>query len=434
MPNPTSLDAIDWTRLVAPGSAVVCSQMTAEPNALMRSLAAANPHDGDFSVFLGVPFAKTAASFAPATRLTTFGAIGGAGALAAKRPVRMLSTAYGAIGRLFSEGRERADVLLVGLARDSQGRLVLGASHGYVLDAARRCETVVAEVNAQAPAVRGAPWPDDLPIDVLVEVDEPLSVAPSVAATPVELAIAAHVAERVPDGACLQLGIGGMPSAVVAALHTHRGLGIHSGMYTPGLHRLVDRGAVDNTRKAIDPGASVTGCIYGDAALYRAVRDLSSLALRGPTHTHAADVIARLDRFTAINGAIEVDLLGQVNAETVRLDDGRLRYVGGVGGLNDFIRASRHARGGQAIVALPSRQALKPDAEGRVRFVPRIVPLLSGPATVAASDADLVVTEEGVADLRETSIDERARRLIAIAHPDDRDALRAAARGLGLIR
>jgi len=155
-----------------------------------------------------------------------------------------------------------------------------------------------------------------------------------------------------------------------------------------------------------------------------------AVELRAPAYTHAASTVTRLVRFTALNSALEVDLLGQVNAETVTARDGSARHVGGVGGLNDFVRAAQYAAHGISVIALPSRQVRHDSTAGRAR----IVPVLSGPATVAASDADIVVTEHGVAHLRHATLDERARRLIAIAHPDDRPGLLGAARRSNQIR
>ncbi len=289
---------------------------------------------------------------------------------------------------------------------------------------------VVAEVNASAPAVLGAPWPDDIAIAHAVEVDYPIAVAAAPRVSEVEQAIARHVADLVDDGACVQVGIGSLASAVVEGLRSHRFLGIHSGMMTAALQQLVELGAVDNSRKTIDRGVSVTACVYGDAALYAAAAANPTLRLREPRYTHGAGVIASLVGFVALNSALEVDLLGQVNAEATIGGDGRLRQVGGVGGLNDFVRGARAAPGGRAIVALPSRQPSRGGGNGS--GAARIVARLSGPATVAAADADIAVTEHGVADLRHASSDERARRLVAIAHPDDRDDLAAAARRLGL--
>jgi acyl-CoA hydrolase len=201
-------------------------------------------------------------------------------------------------------------------------------------------------------------------------------------------------------------------------------------MLTPALQALLESGSADNSRKEIDAGVSVTACVYGDAALYAAMHNHPALRLREPRYTHGREVIARLGRFVALNSALEVDLLGQANAETAIGSDGHLRQVGGVGGLNDFVRGARAAPDGKAIIALPSRQAARAGAAGP--GAARIVARLSGPATVAASDADVVVTEYGSAHLRHASLGERARRLIAIAHPDDRDALAAAARKLAI--
>ena len=428
--NPASAEQLDWNRIVRPGDTVVCSHMTAEPVALLRALAASGAHDGRFEVFLGVPFSDAANGFAGATILTTFGAMGSAGTLARSHATRISVAPYSQCGDAFASGASGADVVLVSLARDARGGLCLGASHGYVLDAARRARVVVAEINALAPAIAGAPWPDDIAIAHCIETSYPLAVAAEPRVSEVERRIAGHVAALVPDGACLQVGIGSLSSAVVEGLRDHRFLGVHSGMLTPALHALVERGSADNSRKAIDAGVSVTACVYGDAALYAAANGNPALRLREPRYTHGRDVIARLDRFVALNSALEVDLLGQANAEIAIGRDGVARLVGGVGGLNDFVRGARAANGGRAIVALPSRQPARAGAPGP--GAARIVARLSGPATVAAADADVVVTEYGSADLRHATLGERARRLIAIAHPDDREALAAAAATLAI--
>jgi acyl-CoA hydrolase len=426
-PAVTRLEDLDWPRRVAADARIVCSHMTAEPVALLRALAASGVHDGRLDIFLGVPFSNAASTFAPQTTFTTFGAMGSAAALARSHRVEMSGAHYSVCGDIFQSGSARADLVLVSLARGADGRLRLGAAHGYALDAARRARRVIAEVNAEAPAVEGALWPDDIAIEALVETAYPIATAAAPRISGVERRIAAHVAALVVDGACLQVGIGSLASAVLEGLGSHRCLGLHSGMLTPALFELVRSGAVDNSRKPIDGGVSVTACVYGDAQLYQAVDANPSVQLREPAYTHGRDVLARLDDFVALNSALEVDLLGQANAESV--DDGRggRRYVGGVGGLNDFVRGARAARRGRAIVALPSRHAA-PGGNG----ASRIVATLGGPATVAASDADLVVTEHGVADLRDASLHARAARLIAIAHPDEREALRVAARRLGL--
>ena len=409
--NPTEPTAPDWAALVRPGDRIACSHMTAEPVALLRSLAASGVHGGAYRVDLGVPFSDAASAFPAATTLTTFGGMGAAGALARQRPVQLSRQHYSQCAQAYASGAAHADVVLISLARAADGRLFLGAAHGFALAAARRARCVVAEINAMAPAVFGAEWPADVRIDAAMAVAYPLAVPAEGRIGEVERRIAAHVAPLVADGACLQVGIGTLPSAVLEGLAVHRALGLHSGMLTPAVWRLVASGAIDNSRKAIDAGLSVAGVVYGDAALYAAVHEHPAVRLREPGHTHAPDVIAQLDRFFALNSALEVDLCGRMNAETVVANDGRPRHVGGVGGLVDFVRAARHARHGRAVIALPSRQA---------SGAPRIVAALSGPVTIEAEDADTVVTEHGVAELRGVSGDERAQRLIAIAHPDDR--------------
>ncbi len=167
--NPAAADTLDWHRIVRPGDQVVCSHMTAEPVALLRALAASRAHDGRFEVFLGVPFSDAAGGFAPATTFTTFGAMGSAGTLVRSHATRISAAHYSQCGDAFASGASAADVVLVSLARDAAGRLCLGASHGYVLDAARRARVVVAEINALAPAVAGAPWPDEIAIGHRIE-------------------------------------------------------------------------------------------------------------------------------------------------------------------------------------------------------------------------------------------------------------------------
>lgn len=413
-----ALQDVDWTRVVRAGDRIACSHMSAEPVVLLRAIAASGAHGGAYSVALGVPFSDAALGFPNATALTTFGGMGSAGTLARQRAVRLSRLDYSQCAQAYARGEDHADVVLLSLARGAGGRLFLGAAHGFALDAARRARVIVAEINALAPAVAGGEWPSDLRIDIAVETNYALAEPTPGRIDEVERQIAANIAPLIDDGACLQVGIGTLPSAVLEGLAVHRALGLHSGMLTPALWRLVEAGVIDNSRKALDRGVSVAGVVYGDAALYAAVSGRSDVGLREPGYTHAADVIARLDRFVALNSALEVDLHGRMNAETVIARDGRPRHVGGVGGLADFVRAAPLAPQGRAVIALPSRQG---------SGAARIVAALNGPVTLDAQDADVVVTEHGVAHLRGVTPEERRRRLIAIAHPDDRERLSAAA-------
>jgi acetyl-CoA hydrolase len=227
----------------------------------------------------------------------------------------------------------------------------------------------------------------------------------------VERAVAQQVAAWVPDRSTIQLGIGTLPAAVAQALSGHRDLGVHSGVVSDILVDLVEQGVVSNAYKGRDQGRTVTGGLFGTGRLREFAERSGLIEMRSADYTHALAVTASLSRLYTINSAIEVDLGGAANAE---LAGGR--YLGAVGGLVDFVRAGQAAPDGRSILAFPSTT---PDGKHS-----RIVASLQGrPVTVARSEVDLVVTEQGVADLRACSVDERARRLIAIAHPAHRDAL-----------
>ncbi|MDE2049918.1 MAG: acetyl-CoA hydrolase, partial [Gammaproteobacteria bacterium] len=216
------------------------------------------------------------------------------------------------------------------------------------------------------------------------------------------------------DGAVLQVGIGAVPDAILRLLHDRRDLGIHSGMVGDGLVDLVEAGVITNARKPIDPGISITGALIGTRRLYAFADGNPKIGMRNSAYTHGSTVLARLPRLVAINSAIEVDLTGQVNAE----QSGSL-YLGGTGGQVDFVRAGARSPGGRAIIALP--------ATARGGKVSRITASLSGPVTTARSEVDVIVTEFGAAELKGQALGERARRLVAIAHPSFQEELDRAA-------
>lgn len=397
--------------------------MSAEPVALLASLANA-AHGLGLQVLLGVPFSNAAQALPTDCELVTYGGMGSAASLMRTHTVRISPIPYSRSAQVYEQGEWHCDIALVSLARDSSGRLWLGASHGPALAAARRARHVIAQVNAAAPCVPGGLWPDDLPLAAVLDTAHPLTPPQEASPGSLEQAIGRHVAQLVPDGACLQVGIGSMPAAVLSALRHHRHLGVHSGMVSDGVLDLMEAGVIDHSRKTQDAGVAVVGAVIGSERLYRFVDGNRSIGLRDPTATHALCNVATQANFFSLNSAIEIDLLGHVNAETVPGSDGRWRPVGGQGGLTDFVRAAVAAPGGQSVIALPSRTP---------RGQPRVVARLDGPCTVAASDVDLIVTEHGVARLRNADWTTRVKAMLAIAHPEDREALTQKARGLGLL-
>jgi acetyl-CoA hydrolase len=210
------------------------------------------------------------------------------------------------------------------------------------------------------------------------------------------------------------LGLGAVPEAVTRALSDKRGLGVHSGAIGDGIADLMEAGIVDNRHKEIDPGVTVGTMLMGTRRLYRFADRNPAIQIRATSYTHDALVLGQFRRFVAINGALEVDLTGQVNAETARG-----QHIGAVGGQMDFIRAANRAAGGRSIIALQSTN--------RDRTRSRIVAKLTDAVvTTPRAEADCVVTEHGIADLRGRTLGERARALIAISDPGFRAELERA--------
>jgi acyl-CoA hydrolase len=303
-------------------------------------------------------------------------------------------------------GRWAPDCVFVHTAPpDGAGYLSLGVSVGVALPAARTAPLVIAQVNPRMPRTRGNGALHRSQIDVWVEVDEPLFAYPPPEVGGVERAIGRHVAEIVPDGATVQVGIGAIPQAVLEALADHRDLGLHSLLVDASV-ALVERGAVTNARKRFHRGRMDVAEAMGTPRLFDFIRDNPRVNMESSAFVHDPQVTAAFDRFVAINSALEVDLTGQVTAETLGG-----RQVAGIGGHFDFTLGASRAAAGAAIVALP--------ATGRGGTVSRIVDRLGTGAAVTSPRVviDWVVTEHGAARLRGRSAKERAAALVAVAHP-----------------
>jgi acyl-CoA hydrolase len=300
---------------------------------------------------------------------------------------------------------------------DAHGYCSLGTSVEGTLAAVRAADLVIAQINHAMPRTLGDGFVHVDQIDFGVEVDIlPYENGPTVIGD-VERQIGGFVADLVPDGATLQLGIGAIPAAVAAALLDRRDLGIHTEMFSDGVVDLVEAGVVTGRRKELNRGKIVSTFMMGTRRLYDFVDDNPMVEMRPADYTNDTSVIRRFSRMTAINSAIQVDLSGQICADSI----GR-RLFSGVGGQMDFIRGAALAPEGRAIIALPSTAA-----RGTVS---RIVPFLDEGSGVVTTRAHVrtVVTEWGIAELYGRSIAERARDLIGIAHPNFRDDLAAQAR------
>ena len=413
-------DELELARYVQRGDTVVWAQGAAEPLALSETLVAQRGAIGPITVFLGPGYSETLQpEHADYLRFLGMSAIGTRRRLTDAGVLRLIPLQLSDVERLFDTGILKADVVMLHLApppADSGGEYSMGLVNDYLKIAMRRARTVIAQVNDRLPWTYSDEPLDLSRVDYIVRSSRPPIEHSTRAPSAVDKKIASQVAELVPDGAVIQMGIGAMPCAILDALHRHRRLGLHSGMVSDAVVDLINLGAVTNETKPFHRDASVTGTLLGTRKLYDFAHRNPALRLVPLSVTHNVEMLARIDGFVSLNSAIEVDLSGQVNAEVAGGT-----YIGAVGGQVDYVRAARRSRGGTSIIALP--------ATARGGKVSRIVAALNDPiVTTARSDVDIVATEFGAAHLRGISLEERARRLIAIAHPDFREPLERHAR------
>jgi acyl-CoA hydrolase len=316
------------------------------------------------------------------------------------------------IPALFRSGRRPLDIALIQVSPpDRHGMCTLGASVDIAHAAVETAQVVVAQINPNMPRVHGDGIVPLSAIDHWIEVDDPIPEVPAHKLSADERQIGSHVASLVEDGATLQMGIGAVPDAVLEALRGHRRLGLHSEMWSDGALALLECGAIDNSRKKVHAGRSVSGFLMGTRRLYDYVDDNPAVMQLDIAYVNNVSVIARNPKVTAINSAVEVDLTGQVCADSVGH-----RIISGVGGQMDFMRGAAMSEGGKPIIAITSRSK-----QGHPRIV---LALKSGSGVVTTrGNVHYVVTEFGVADLYGKTLSERADALIGVAHPDDREAL-----------
>jgi acyl-CoA hydrolase len=322
------------------------------------------------------------------------------------------------VPELFTSGVLPLDAVLINVSQpDAHGFCSLGTSVDAALAATRSARTVIAQLNRSMPRTLGDSFVHVDEIDLAIEVDQPPYEHQEPPIGDVERQIGEHVAELIPDGATLQMGIGSIPGAVGLALRGKRDLGIHTELFTDPVLDLVEAGAVTGAAKEINRGKIVTAFLMGSRRLYDFVDDNPMIEMRPVDYTNDTAVIRRFSRMVAVNSAIAIDLTGQVSADSIGT-----RFYSGVGGQMDFMRGAALADEGRAIIALPSTAA--------GGTISRITPILAEGAGVVTSRAHVrtVVTEFGVAELFGRSVRERAAALIAIAHPDFRDELTAGAR------
>jgi len=321
---------------------------------------------------------------------------------------------FSLIPALFAQKILPVDVVLCMLSPpDEHGFCSFGISVDYTKPAADAAKIVIAEVTPHMPRTLGNSFIHISRIDYLVESDSRPICMPASAITPEDEAIGHYCAELIKDGDCLQLGIGALPDAVLRSLKHKNHLGIHTEMFSDGAVDLVNESVIDCSRKNFHPGKMVATFFMGTEKLYKFVNNNPMVGMFSVDYTNNPAIIAQNDNMVSINSALQVDLTGQVVADTIGY-----RQYSGTGGQADFVRGTARSRGGRSIIALHSTAA-----DGKIS---RICPHIAEGAAVVTDRTDVhyVVTEQGIADLRGKSVATRAKALISIAHPDFRTDLK----------
>lgn len=392
-----------------PGRTIYIPGATGEPLALTAALRDAPERLRDVTLVSCLLPGMNEAGYLgdqPSARMTTFLLPAGWRSSFTGGRVRVLPLGYTDIATYLGQ-RLKIDVAVAQLAPPGpDGLCSLGIASDFTSLAWARAALRIALVNAAMPSMRRGPRLALADADIVIECEAPvLEISPGVDANPVTASIAYTVAGLVPDGASLQIGIGGAPAAVWDALGGHRDLVAVSGMVAEKMRPLAESGVLR------EGDAHVTGVAVGTAGFYRFLAESDLVRFAAVPETHGLHGLAARDRFVSVNGALEVDLFGQVNLEW---QNGQ--FASGVGGAVDFMRAARQSTGGRSVIALPSA--------GKGGTVSRIVPRLAVPSvSISRAEIDTVVTEHGVAALRDLPLGDRAQALIDVAAPQHRETL-----------
>ena len=379
---------LDLASVIRPGDGVFFGQACAEPQTLVEALVAQRAAYSGATLFMGVNWSGTVRpEHADHLRLTAYCGSGHNRRLADAGVLDIHPHPYSQLAGLIRARRIRADVVLLQLSPpNAKGEYSLGLAAEYLVPALETARAVIAEVNALVPWTHGDKLLRRTDIAVLIETSREPVAAPYGEPGEQEMAIARHALPYILDGATIETGLGALPDAVLRSLGERRDLRLHSGSVGDAVVDLMRRG----TMRQADGGT-----LMGTRKLFDFARENPALRVRSVDYTHNPRVLAGIERFVAINSAVEVDFTGQVNAEVARGS-----YLGAVGGALDFIRAANQSPGGVSLLLLPAS---------------RLVERLQGPVATPRSEAGVIVTERGAADLRGCTLRERELRLRAIA-------------------
>ena len=425
------VSAAEAVKLIKSGDSVFIQGSTSIPEVLVQAMTDRAAELRDVKVYSAFAIGRFDAPYAKAELRDSFEPLSFFVANnlrnAIKEGVAQTIPAFlGEIPFLFRSGQVPLDVTLLNVSEpDEEGYCSYGISADLAFSAAECSKTIIAQVNKYMPRTFGDPVIHVSKIDAMVRGDEPLVEVPTVVPNDVERRIGNFIAQEIPDGATLQIGVGGIPNAVLDALQGHKHLGLHTEAMTDGVVPLIQKGIIDNSLKKIYPGQSVACLCLGSQRLYDYLDGNRDVVIRDVAWTNDPQNIRQNPRVMAVNSAIEIDLTGQICADSIGE-----RIFSGVGGQHDFMYGGALSEGGKCFIALPSITN-----KGQSKIVPT---LTKGAGVVTTRfQAQYIATEHGIVYLRNKSLAERAKLLISIADPSVREDLERAAVerfGIGFLR
>jgi 4-hydroxybutyrate CoA-transferase len=415
-----TVSAPDAVKKIENGSEVVLAHCVGEPPALTRAMIENKDQYSDVTIHHMVrlgPVDYATPGFEKNFRIEPWFSAGNARKALLEGRGDFAPIFFHEIPILIRKGRVGCDVALVQVSEpDAFGYVSTGVSCDYTIQAIRTAKLSIAQVNPRMPRTYGESIIHVSELDYFVEAEDELFELQPPTISDVEKAIGEHCASLVEDGSTLQLGIGGIPDAVMLFLKDKKNLGIHSEMIADGTLELINSGVINNSLKTENKGKCAIGFLMGTRALYDYAHENPAVAMFPVDYVNHPMVIARQYKMVSINSAMQTDLMGQVNAEAIGFNQ-----FSGVGGQVDFIRGASMSDDGKSIIAMPSVTVKKDGA-----VISKIVPFLDegAPVTTSRCDIDYIVTEYGIAPLKGKSLRQRAKNLISIAHPDVRDGLK----------
>lgn len=417
-----TVSADEAVKLIKSGDHVFIQGSTSVPETLVEAMARRGSELRDVVLYSGFSVAKGEAPYCRPEYKDSFLVDT---CFVSNNVRRWIAEGYGAttprflgeVPALFRDGTWPVDVVLLNCSMpDKDGYVSFGVSADLATSATECARTIIAQINPNMPFSYGDPVVHVSRLAAAVLVDDPLVEVPTPEPGPAETAIGRAIAEHIPDGSTLQIGVGGIPNAVIRALKDHKHLGLHTEAMTDGVLPLIESGVIDNSMKKVFPGKSVACLALGSRGLYKLMDYNKDMIFKDVAWTNDPFIIAQNPRVMAINSCLEIDLTGQICADSIGT-----RIFSGIGGQHDFVYGASRSEGGLSFLAMTSTTT---------KGVGKIKPVLTPGAGVVTTrfQANYVVTEHGIVNLRGRSLPERAKLLISIANPADREELERAAR------